>query len=142
MAAVSAAALKPLRWPALWVGLWVLATAGVVVTCLLPGEDLPRLAAGMDKLEHAGAFAVLAAWAVQLFATRRALLRAAAWLVILGVLIEFLQGRFTADRTPDAIDALADALGVLLGLLLALTPARDLLLRWFARPDRSGDDRA
>jgi VanZ family protein len=133
MATVSIGAIKPVRWPALWLGGWVLAMVLVVTTCLLPGEDLPKVAEGMDKLEHAGAFAVLAAWAVQLFATRRALLRAAAWLVILGVLIELLQGWFTADRTPDAIDALADASGVLLGLLVALTPARDLLLRWFPR---------
>lgn len=133
MAAVTPGVLKPLRWPAFWVGLWLLAIAVVVTTCLLPGEDLPKVAEGMDKLEHAGAFAVLAAWAVQLFATRRALLRAAVWLVFLGVLIEFLQGWFTADRTPDAVDALADATGVLLGLLVALTPARDLLLRWFPR---------
>ncbi|MBP3975688.1 VanZ family protein [Pseudoxanthomonas spadix] len=133
MATVSIGAIKPVRWPALWFGGWVLAMVLVVTTCLLPGEDLPKVAEGMDKLEHAGAFAVLAAWAVQLFATRRALLRAAAWLVILGVLIELLQGWFTADRTPDAIDALADASGVLLGLLVALTPARDLLLRWFPR---------
>ncbi|AER54711.1 hypothetical protein DSC_00290 [Pseudoxanthomonas spadix BD-a59] len=130
---MSIGAIKPVRWPALWFGGWVLAMVLVVTTCLLPGEDLPKVAEGMDKLEHAGAFAVLAAWAVQLFATRRALLRAAAWLVILGVLIELLQGWFTADRTPDAIDALADASGVLLGLLVALTPARDLLLRWFPR---------
>lgn len=133
MAAVTPGVLKPLRWPAFWVGLWLLAIAVVVTTCLLPGEDLPKVAEGMDKLEHAGAFAVLAAWAVQLFATRRALLRAAVWLVFLGVLIEFLQGWFTADRTPDAVDALADATGVLLGLLVALTPARDLLLRWLPR---------
>jgi len=133
MAAVNAGVLKPFRWPALWVGLWLLAMAVVVTTCLLPGEDIPKVWPGVDKLEHATAFLVLSACAVQLFATRRALLRAAAWLVILGVLIEFAQGEFTADRSADPLDALADASGVLLGLWLARTPARDLLLRLFPK---------
>ncbi|WDS38166.1 VanZ family protein [Pseudoxanthomonas sp.] len=107
--------------------------AVVVTTCLLPGDDIPKVWPGVDKLEHAGSFFVLSVCAVQLFATRRALLRAGAWLVVLGVLIEFAQGEFTADRTPDPMDALADATGVLLGLLIAMTPARDLLLRMFPR---------
>jgi VanZ family protein len=133
MAAVTPGVLKPLRWPAFWVGLWLLAIAVVVATCLLPGEDLPKVRPGVDKLEHAGSFLVLSACAVQLFASGRALLRAAAWLVMLGVLIEFMQGWFTVDRAPDATDALADAIGVGLGLLVARTPARDLLLRLFPR---------
>ncbi|SEM38492.1 VanZ like family protein [Pseudoxanthomonas sp. GM95] len=130
---MSSGALKPLRWPALWVGLWGLAMAVVVTTCLLPGDDIPRVAEGVDKIEHAGSFFVLMVCAVQLFATRRALLRAAAWLVVLGVLIEFMQGWFTADRTPDPMDALADSTGVLLGLAIARTRASNLLLRWFPR---------
>lgn len=130
---MSAGALKPIGWPGFWVGLWVLAMAVVVTTCLLPGDDIPKVWPGVDKLEHATAFFVLSVCAVQLFATRRALLRAAAWLVVLGVLIEFMQGWFTADRTPDPTDAMADAAGVLLGLLIAKTPARDLLFRMFPR---------
>lgn len=133
MAAVSGGALKPVRWPALWLALWGLAMVVVVATCLLPGDDIPHVREGVDKLEHAGAFFVLMVCAVQLFATRRGLLRAAAWLVVLGVLIEFMQGWFTADRTPDPMDALADASGVLLGLWVARTPARDLLVRLFPR---------
>ncbi len=133
MAAVSHGVLKPIRWPVFWVGLWVLAMAVVITTCLLPGDDIPKVRPGVDKLEHATAFFVLSVCAVQLFATRRSLLRAAAWLVILGVLIEFAQGAFTVDRTADPLDALADASGVLLGLWIARTPARDLLVRMFPR---------
>jgi VanZ family protein len=133
MAAVSAGVLKPIRWPAFWVGLWVLAMAVVVTTCLLPGDDIPKVWPGVDKLEHATAFFVLSVCAVQLFATRRALLRAGAWLVVLGVLIELAQGEFTVDRAADPTDALADTIGVLLGLWIARTPARDLLLRMFPK---------
>lgn len=133
MAAMSGGAVKPLRWPSFWLVLWGVAMAVVVTVCLLPGKDIPEVPLGWDKVEHATAFFVLSVCAVQLFATRRALWRAAAWLVILGVLIEFMQGWFTADRTPDPTDALADAAGVLLGLCVALTPARDLLLKLFPR---------
>lgn len=129
MAAVRAAALKPLRHARLWLGLWGLAMAVVVTVCLLPNADLPQLPRNSDKIEHALAFFVLAAAAVQLFATRRALLRAAAWLVMLGVGIEFAQLAFTSDRAADPLDALADTFGVLLGVATARMPLRDLLLR-------------
>ncbi|RXQ99678.1 VanZ family protein [Pseudoxanthomonas composti] len=129
MAAVSIPGLKPLGHPRLWLALWLLANVAVVVVCLLPGASLPQVPDGGDKVEHALAYFVLAAAAVQLFATRRGLLRACAWLVMLGVLIEFAQGALTADRSADALDALADTVGVLLGLATAWTPLRNLLVR-------------
>ncbi|MFT4198799.1 MAG: VanZ family protein [Pseudoxanthomonas sp.] len=128
MAPVSA--LKPIRGARAWLALWLLACAAVVVVCLLPERDLPPVAPGADKVEHALAFFLLMASAVQLFAGGRALLRAAAGLVLLGVAIELAQAAFTADRHADSSDALADAAGVLLGLAIARTPLRDLLLRW------------
>lgn len=127
---MSVPALKPLRHARGWLALWGLACVAVVVVCLLPGRDLPQTPPGGDKVEHVLAFFLLMAGAVQLFATPRALLRAAAGLVMLGVGIEFAQGAFTADRTADPYDALADAVGVLLGLAILHTPWRDLLLRW------------
>lgn len=128
-AAVKAAALKPLQRPRLWLGLWWLAIAMVVVVCLIPAPDLPTVPHNADKLEHLLAFALLAAAAVQLFATRRALLAVGCGLVLFGIAIELAQGTFTSTRSMDAWDAVADALGVLIGLATIWSPWRGLLLR-------------
>lgn len=126
---MKAAALKPFRRPRLWLGLWWLAIAVVVVVCLVPAPDLPTVPDNADKLEHLLAFALLAAAAAQLFTTRRALLLAGCGLVLLGIAIECAQGAFTSTRSMDAWDAVADALGVLIGLATIWSPWRNLLLR-------------
>jgi VanZ family protein len=124
MASVNAA-LKPLRRPRLWLGLWIAAIVALIVVCLIP---LPPLPDNSDKLEHLFGYFALSAAAVQLFGSRRALSLAAVCLVALGIGVEIAQG-FTAYRSSDLADALANTLGVLLGMATALTPWRDLLLR-------------
>ena len=127
MAAVSTA-LKPLRHPRFWLGLWCAAVLAVIVVCLIPPPplDLPQ---NSDKLEHLLAYFILSASAVQLFGSRRALCRVAVGLIVMGVGIEWAQGALTATRMADPMDALANASGVLIGMLTALTPLRDVLLR-------------
>ena len=133
-----ASALKPFRWPRLWLGLWWCAIALVALGSLLPAMLLPMVPAGGDKLEHLLGYGLLAAIAVQVFATRAALLRAAVGLVLLGVVLELAQGLFTATRAMDAIDALANTLGVALGMATMLAPVRD----WLLRAERAGTDQA
>ena len=130
-------ALKPLRRPRLWLALWWLAIVLGVVMSLVPppAVDAPR---GSDKLVHFVCYGALAVGAVQLFATRAALLRAAVGLVALGVALELAQEALTSTRMLDPRDAVANTLGVLLGLLVARTPLRDVLSRVDARyPPRS-----
>ena len=122
------AALKPLRRPRLWLGLWITAIVALIVVCLIPLDSLPPLPDNSDKVEHLFGYFVLSAAAVQLFGTRRSLLLAGLGLVGLGIGIEIAQG-FTAYRSSDPADALANTVGVLLGMATALTPWRDLLLR-------------
>jgi len=122
-------ALKPLRRPRLWLSLWCVAIAAVIVGSLLPAADLPPVPAGADKLEHFAGYGVLAAIAVQLFATRAALARAGLGLVALGIVLEVLQSVLTSTRMMDGWDALANCLGVLAGLATVLAPWRDLLLQ-------------
>ena len=121
-------ALKPLRRPRLWLGLWWLAIACGIVVSLVPPPpiDAPH---GSDKLVHLLCYGALAVGAVQLFATRAALLRAGVGLVALGVALELAQEAFTHTRMLDPRDAAANTLGVLLGMLVARTPLRDVLLK-------------
>jgi VanZ family protein len=129
IALLGASALKPFRWPRLWLGLWWCAVALVTLGSLLPAMLLPVVPEGGDKFEHLLGYGLLAAIAVQVFATRDALLRAALGLVLLGVALELAQGWFTATRAMDPMDALANTLGVALGMATVLTPVRDWLLR-------------
>ncbi|MET0756342.1 MAG: VanZ family protein [Pseudoxanthomonas sp.] len=124
MAVVSG--IKPLRWPRLWLGLWWLAIAALIVVCLVPLDGLPPLPENSDKVEHLAGYFMLAAAGVQLFRGRMLLL-AAFGLVLLGIGVEIAQG-FTAYRSSDAYDAVANTIGVVLGMATALTPWRDLLL--------------
>jgi VanZ family protein len=100
---------------------------------MLPALLLPDLPPGSDKIEHLLGYAILAAWAVQIFATRRALMTAGAGLVALGIAIEIAQDALTTTRMMDAGDVLANTLGVLFGLATYFAPMRDALVRYDAR---------
>jgi VanZ family protein len=121
-------ALKSLRHARWWLGLWVLAIASVIVASLVPASVLPQVPDGGDKAEHFLAYFLLAAAAVQLFATRAMLLGSGVGLVLLGIALEIAQGVFTSTRQMDPHDALANTLGVIGGMTTALTPMRDWLL--------------
>lgn len=120
--------LKPFRRPRLWLGLWLLAVAIVIVLSLVNLSGLPPVPEGGDKVEHFLAYALLSASAMQLFATRRGCVVVAALLVALGVGLEFAQGALTTTRMADPRDALANTLGVLAGLATLFTPLRGMLL--------------
>ncbi|AWB79907.1 MULTISPECIES: membrane protein [Stenotrophomonas] len=121
--------IKPLRRPRLWTALWFSAVLLVIVVCLIPPPPIPLPENG-DKGEHFLAYFILAGSAVQLFRRGRPLLWVGVGLVLMGIGIEFAQGALTDDRMADPMDALANTIGVLAGLATALTPLRDLLLRW------------
>lgn len=120
--------LRDLRWAWLWVALWALMIGAVIAGSLLPPpEQLPLIRNG-DKLLHGLAYALLMAWAVQLFAGTRAQSVCAVGLIGLGVALEVAQGH-TATRSTDSWDVLANSVGVLLGLATAATPLAHGLVR-------------
>lgn len=120
--------LREFRWPALWVAIWIAMIAAVVASSLLPAHDLPEVPEGFDKVEHFVGYLILSAWAVMLFAHRRAQAIAAVGLIALGVALELAQGAWTVSRMADSADALANSLGVLAGLMLGPTAIGGLLV--------------
>lgn len=125
---MSGAELHPFARPRLWRALWWSGIVAVFVVCLLPGPKLPQVPEGGDKVEHFLAYFILAGWSAQLHARRTALWKPASGLLLMGILIEILQGMLTTTRGADVADALANALGIVAGLAVAWTPARGWLL--------------
>ncbi len=122
-------ALRALRWPRLWLGVWAALIVLVIVLSLLPKPPIPPTLT-IGKLDHLIAYLVLAAFAVQLYLQRRAQLVAAVALVLLGIALELAQGYLTTDRHMSGYDALIDTLGVALGTATAWTPLATALLRF------------
>jgi VanZ family protein len=122
---------RPRVWLGIWIFGWLLAITLSLVRPPSIGLDVPD----SDKLGHLLAYGTLSAWAVMLFATRRAWWLAALALVALGVSMEFAQGAFTDYRMQDPRDAVANTIGVLLGLLVAKSRLQGMLQaldrRWF-----------
>ena len=114
--------------------LWLLiAWLGVVaafVFSLGPAPALPPDFQQVDKLEHLVSYGTLMFWWAQLYPSFRDRLRLAIALVLLGILIEWLQG-FTPARQSDVFDALANTGGVLMGWVIAHRSTN--LLRLFAQ---------
>ncbi|MCE7033443.1 VanZ family protein [Lysobacter sp. GX 14042] len=128
--------LRNFHRPWLWVAGWLALLALVAAGSLMPASDLPQVQLpGVDKIQHAAAHAVLASYAMMLFATRRAQGWAVVGLLAYGVGIEAAQATLTADRMAEWTDVLANAAGTAVGV--ALTRRRPALLmqridRWLA----------
>jgi hypothetical protein len=116
-----------LRWPRVWLGVWLFGWVACIALSLLPPISLGG-PPDSDKLGHFLAYFTLMAWAVMLFKGWRARVLVAGALVLLGLGLEFAQATLTTTRQGDARDVLANSLGVLAGLLLGLTPVRSLLV--------------
>lgn len=108
--------LRPWSRPRWLLAGWLLLIAGVVAGSLLPSSALPAPSfSGIDKVEHLGAYALLSAYAVLLFAPAYVHVLAACGLVALGMSLEGAQAALTASRLADPADMVANALGVALG---------------------------
>lgn len=124
--------LREFRYPRCWLGLWIAALVATVIVCLLPLPPVPLPVNHFDKLEHAVGYALLAAWAAMLFATRRGLIGSALGLLAFGIGIEGLQA-MVSWRSASVGDLLANAVGTLLGAGAWFTPAAQWLQRFERR---------
>ncbi len=106
---------KKVSTPLLWRTLFFLALIGSYTLSVLPGEVVAPLFHWSDKLNHAGAFLVLAfllrmGWKVDY-------IKAVALLLLFGAFIEFSQ-LFAIHRSAELADVAADAVGIFMGLKL------------------------
>lgn len=120
-----------LRLNRLWWLLFLIAQLALLIASLLPLPIEPPGLPHWDKWGHLLAYVGLAALGMLVCRTRRGRWLALGWLLLLGALIEGLQG-LLPWRSMEAADLLANAAGVALGGLLALTPLRDGLV-WVER---------
>ncbi len=93
----------------------------------VPDIDMPF--DNTDKLIHFLMYFILAGWFVQLYSRRSQHIVILGSAILLGIIIEFLQG-LTAYRSFDMLDALANSIGALSAFLLAGTSLALLLKRF------------
>src|SRR5881394_1635954 len=110
--------MLPHRFPRrVRLALYALATAILLVLCVLPTRDLPDPGTG-DRFEHAAAWFVLTLTGYLLAPKRR--LAIPAFAVAYGAFIEVLQGLAPTGRHSDPLDFVADLQGVALAVVLML----------------------
>lgn len=107
---------RDLRLVRLWRGLGYAGIAILLIGCLWPQPGVAG-GAGIDKLLHFAAFALLAGWFGAVLGMGR-YAAVAAGLAVLGVVIEALQW-VTGYRSAELLDWVADVAGVGVGLALA-----------------------
>ncbi|HYA47925.1 MAG TPA: VanZ family protein [Burkholderiales bacterium] len=96
----------------------------VFVLSLIPVDvDLGK---GSDKIEHFVAYAALSFWFGLLYTQQRRQLGFALGFILMGVVIEFLQG-MTDYRDFEVADMVADAIGAAIGFALLQTPLKNAL---------------
>lgn len=118
-----------LRFFRLWFGLGLVACAVIAYASLIPNPPQPVEIAYFDKIEHFGAYCVLAAWFGAILPDYY--LRTFIALTIGGAAIEVLQS-LTGYRSGDVLDMVADIAGICVGLLLA----RCGMMRWLNYVDQ------
>jgi len=111
--------LLALRHPRLWlVSGWTLVVLAVVAS-IVPAHELPSLGGISDKAEHIVGYAVLALWFAGIYPRARYPMIGVA-LLVMGIVVEGLQGAMKVGRQADLRDVYANSVGIVCGLLLAL----------------------
>ncbi len=118
-----------LRWLWLLCG-WAMLVAAVWLSLIPTPPQIVEIPY-VDKVKHLLAYAVLMAWFGQIYTTRGTQRSWLAGLVLMGIMLEFLQG-WSGVRFFEYADMLANALGALLGYWLT----RNVLAGALARIDR------
>ncbi|HEY7639133.1 MAG TPA: hypothetical protein VH814_05380 [Steroidobacteraceae bacterium] len=111
--------LLALRHPRLWLVSGWLLIVGAVIANLVPQHDLPNMGGISDKVEHMVGYGVLALWFAGIYPRARYPMIGVG-LLLMGIVIEGLQGAMHLGRQADIHDVYANTIGILCGLTLAL----------------------
>ena len=117
-----------MKYPKLWIAIWVAMILAVIIGSMMPARDVPiDMAHVMDKVVHFLGYFVLSAYGMNVFRKLRHARYAVLFLVLLGGVIEIAQGFLTHSRSADFHDFVVNGLGVLAGYLTRRTPLANLL---------------
>ena len=110
--------LLALRHPRLWlVSGWIMVVLAVIAS-IMPLTEMPKVGVS-DKVEHVVAYGVLSLWFAGIYPKSRYPMIGVA-LLVMGIVIEGLQGAMHLGRQADMRDVYANTLGIVCGLSLAL----------------------
>ena len=119
-----------LQWFAFW---WVLGWSwvGLVWYLSLTSSplDIDMGTSFNDKIGHITAYTWLMFWFGNLYTRRRTRTGYAIIFILMGILLEVLQGSLIANREFSYGDMLANTLGVVIGYLLVLSESGHILKR-------------
>lgn len=106
--------MSPLRLKKLWLSIgWSLVIAVIILSLIPPPPPImPSITYG-DKIQHFVAYFILMGWFAQLYHTPQQRLQYMVGFLLLGGLLELLQG-VNGIRTADWIDMFANSFGVCL----------------------------
>lgn len=111
--------LLALRHPRVWlVSGWILVVTATIAS-IVPSNELPKFGGVSDKLEHIVGYGVLALWFAGIYPKIRYPMIGVA-LLVMGIVIEGLQGAMHVGRQADLRDVYANSIGIICGLVLAL----------------------
>ena len=111
----------------LWITVAWLLVGAIVYLSLMPAPPNVELT-DADKLAHLLAYGVVTLWFVQIYESVRSRIVIAAGLVLLGIVVEILQG-YTGYRSLELADMAANATGVALGWVSAPPRTPNVLVR-------------
>lgn len=108
--------------------------AWLLVACVFIGSLVPAGTPGLglinDKLEHGGGYAALTIWFMGVYPKQRQWVIVVAF-VVMGIVIELLQGWMQWGRECDIRDVVANSTGIAIGWLVS----RLWLRNWTARTE-------
>jgi len=117
-----------MHYRSLWIVLGILYIGFILAGSLLKVPDVNLQIGYTDKIIHFLMYFILVGWFIQLYHTLSSRLLVLLGAVLLGLLIEYLQG-MTAYRSFDYTDELANSMGAITAFLLANTAFATLLER-------------